>query len=198
VEQTLVQWITQYGYAGLSFLLMFGIIGLPIPDETLLTLSGYLVFKGRLHFLPTIVSAFLGSTCGITISYLLGRSGGYALIVRYGHWVHITATKVERVQQWLEHRGRWGLFVGYFIPGVRHLAALVAGTSRMRYALFAPFAYSGGLLWCTTFVTAGFFLGKEWLEVAVLIRQWILAAVAVVGFLLVIYYFVSHRNDKRT
>jgi membrane protein DedA with SNARE-associated domain len=198
LEETLAEWISQYGYAGISFLLMFGIIGLPIPDETLLTLSGYLVFKGKLDAAPTIVSAFLGSTCGITISYLLGRSGGYVLIARYGHWVHITREKLERVHEWLEHRGRWGLFFGYFIPGVRHLAALVAGTSRMRYSIFAPYAYSGGLVWATLFISAGYFLGKEWLEVSALIKQWSLLALALAGCALVVYYLVQRKARRNT
>ena len=197
MEQTLLQWIAHYGYAGIFFLLMFGIIGVPIPDETLLTFSGYLVFKGQLHIAPTIACAFLGSICGITVSYLLGRSGGYALILRYGHWVHITQEKIDRVHEWLEHRGRWGLFVGYFIPGVRHLTALVAGTSRMRYSVFATFAYAGGLVWSTSFITAGFFLGKEWLEVSTAIQQWSLIAFALVGCILLVYFPLQRKARRK-
>ena len=36
-------WIVQYGYLVLFGLLMFGIVGLPISDETLLTFAGYLI-----------------------------------------------------------------------------------------------------------------------------------------------------------
>ena len=172
---------------------MFGIIGVPIPDETLLTFSGYLVSKGQLHIAPTVVSAFLGSVCGITVSYGLGRIGGYALIIRYGHWVHITEERIGRVHEWLEHRGRWGLFIGYFIPGVRHLTALVAGTSGMRYSVFATFAYSGGLVWSTSFITAGFFLGKEWVDVSTAIRQWGLIAFSIIGCILLVYYLVRRK-----
>lgn len=165
---------------------MFGIIGVPIPDETLLTFSGYFVFKGKLHIAPTIASAFLGSICGITVSYSLGRIGGYTLILKYGHWVRITPDKIERVQKWLEHRGRWGLFIGYFIPGVRHLTALVAGTSRMRYSVFATFAYAGGLVWSTSFITAGFFLGKESWKMTASIEQGSLIAFVLAGCILLL------------
>jgi membrane protein DedA with SNARE-associated domain len=178
-------------------LLMFGIIGVPIPDETLLIFSGYLAFKGQLHILPTIVSAFLGSVCGITVSYGLGRIGGYALILRYGHWVHITDERIGRAREWLEHRGRWGLFIGYFIPGVRHLTALVAGTSRMRYSVFATFAYAGGLVWSTSFITAGFFLEKGWRNVAASTQQWRLIAFALVGCILLLYYLLQRKARRR-
>jgi membrane protein DedA with SNARE-associated domain len=176
---------------------MFGIIGVPIPDETLLIFSGYLAFKGQLHIVPTIVSAFLGSICGITASYALGRIGGYALILRYGRRVHITEERIGQAREWLEHRGRWGLSIGYFIPGVRHLTALVAGTSRMRYSVFATFAYAGGLVWSTSFITAGFFLEKGWRKVAAPMQQWSLIAIPVVGVILLMYYLLQRKARRR-
>ena len=40
--ETVILWITEYGYIALFFLLMLGIVGLPIPDETIMVFSGYL------------------------------------------------------------------------------------------------------------------------------------------------------------
>src|SRR5438067_9158429 len=61
MEQYVLAWITQYGYFAIFCLLVLGIVGLPVPDETLLTFSGYLVFKGHFGFLPTVASAYAGS-----------------------------------------------------------------------------------------------------------------------------------------
>jgi membrane protein DedA with SNARE-associated domain len=36
----------QYGYFGIYGLLMLGIFGLPLPDETLLLFCGFLGFEG--------------------------------------------------------------------------------------------------------------------------------------------------------
>ena len=82
-EQAVVQWVTDYGYFGIFFLLIFGIIGLPVPDEWLLVISGYLAFKNVLGFVPTVAVAVLGSAGGLTMSYVLGRtSSGRAGIAR--------------------------------------------------------------------------------------------------------------------
>lgn len=196
LEETLLQWISLYGYPGIFFLLMFGIIGLPIPDEILMTLSGYLVFRGQLAFAPTVASAFLGSICGVSISYAIGRTGGWFLVRKYGPWFHMTQEKIDWVHEWLEHAGKWGLLIGYFIPGVRHLTALVAGTSRLRYPVFAAFAYTGGLLWASTFIAAGFFLGNEWVKISDSIHKWVLVAVAVVGCMLLICYLLQRKVRK--
>jgi membrane protein DedA with SNARE-associated domain len=175
---------------------MFGIIGLPIPDEVLLTFSGYLVFKGQLALAPTIASAFLGSICGVSVSYGIGRTGGSFLVRKYGSRLHVTQEEIDRVHEWLEHTGKWGLFIGYFIPGVRHLTALVAGTSRLRYPVFAAYAYAGGLFWSSTFISTGFFLGKEWMGISASIHRWILIAVTVVGCMLLVYYLLRRKIHK--
>jgi membrane protein DedA with SNARE-associated domain len=38
-------WIRHYGYWGIFSSLLLGIVGVPIPDEWLLTFAGYLVYK---------------------------------------------------------------------------------------------------------------------------------------------------------
>jgi membrane protein DedA with SNARE-associated domain len=196
LEGNLPQWICQYGYAGIFFLLMFGIIGVPIPDEVLLTFSGYLVFKGQLALAPTVASAFLGSICGVSVSYGIGRTGGIFLAVKYGRLFHVTQEKIDRVHEWLEHPGKWALFFAYFVPGIRHLSALVAGTSRLRYPVFAAYAYSGGLFWTLTFISAGFFLGKEWIGISASIHRWIFIAAAVGGAVLLVYYLLQRRIHR--
>ncbi len=162
LERTVFHWISEYGYTAIVFLLMLGIVGLPVPDETLLTFTGYMAFKNRLEFLPALAAAIFGSICGITVSYFLGRTFGFYLIHRYGSYLHVTDEQLNRVHRWLEHKGAWSLLFGYYLPGVRHLTAYVAGTSKMSPVIFAAFAYSGALLWCVSFVAVGYLLGDEW------------------------------------
>jgi len=49
---TVFGWIMYYGYVALSGLLMLGIVGLPVPDETLLTIAGYSSFATNGHPCP--------------------------------------------------------------------------------------------------------------------------------------------------
>ena len=183
-------WIAHYGYFGLFSLLMLGIIGLPIPDETLLTFSGFLVHVHKFSLYPTIFTAFMGSICGITISYLLGRSIGLFLLRKYGKYFFITPEKLDSVHHWFLKRGKWSLMIGYFIPGVRHLTAYTAGATKLELPQFMTFAYSGGLIWSLTFIFLGYSLGKHWeaainrLQQNVLIGTLILAAIVLIGWYL--------------
>src|SRR5579862_3932931 len=160
-EQAVVRWITDYGYFGIFFLLIFGILGLPVPDEWLLVISGYLAFKNVLGFIPTVAVAVFGSAFGLTMSYMLGRTSGGFLIRRYGHWLSIDDEKVQRAQHWFHNLGRWVLVVGPFVPGVRNLMGYIAGASRLRLHVFARFAYVGALMSSVSFVTFGYAVGRH-------------------------------------
>jgi membrane protein DedA with SNARE-associated domain len=86
---TIMHWIAHYGYLALFGLLRLGIVGLPVPGETLLTFAGYLIFRGKFALLPTLAAAFFGSVCGMSLSYGLGRTLGRALVERLGHRLHL-------------------------------------------------------------------------------------------------------------
>ncbi|MEJ2109575.1 MAG: DedA family protein [Acidobacteriota bacterium] len=183
--ETLFVWITQYGYFAIFILLLLGIVGLPFPDEWLLTFTGYLIFKQNLSLWPAFIVAATGSMCGITVSYGLGRSAGLFIVHRYGRLFRISQKDLDRVHGWFGRFGKWMLLVGYFIPGVRHLTAIVAGASKMEYRHFALFAYTGALIWATVFIWIGYSVGERWTSVMHQVERhstlcaWIIFAVLV-------------------
>jgi membrane protein DedA with SNARE-associated domain len=188
MEQQVLAWITEYGYIAIYCLLMLGIVGLPVPDETLLTFTGYLIFKGRLSLPLAFASALAGSATGITLSYWLGRTFGLTLVHRYGKYLRIREDQLTRAHYWFERVGHWGLTFGYFVPGVRHFTAYAAGMSDVRPHQFALFAYSGACVWVATFFTLGYVLGERWEAVEKDIHHYMLwmtvaALVAAAGYL---------------
>ncbi len=170
--ESLVEWLKQYGYGGLFASLMLGIVGLPIPDETLLVLSGYLISVGWLRPVLTFAAGFAGAASGISVSFLLGRTLGHRAVEKYGKYVHLTAARVAMIERWFEKIGNWLLSVGYFIPGVRHFTALVAGMSGVPFRTFAPYAYGGAAVWVAFFLTVGYAVGENWRTAIHLIHRY--------------------------
>src|SRR5579862_5044530 len=82
-------WVAAYGYGALFGLLILGIVGVPVPDETLLVFCGYLISRGKLNLTETYIAALAGSCCGITISYAIGRTAGLAAVHRFGRYLRI-------------------------------------------------------------------------------------------------------------
>jgi len=155
-EHAVVQLISNYRYCGIFFLLIFGIIGLPVPDEWLLVISGYLAFKNVLGIFPTLLIAGMGSVCGLTAGYVIGRTWGDFVVRKYGRWLSIDDAKVLRAGLWFQGLGRWVFIVGPFIPGMRNLVGYLSGATKLRIDIFMRFAFLGGLISSTSFVAFGY------------------------------------------
>ncbi len=154
-------WVSHHGYAGLVVLLVLGIVGLPLPDETLLTAVGYLVYRGSLAYVPALIAGSAGAAGGITLSYMIGAWLGRPAVLRYGRAVGLNERRLQRTEDLVRRYGGAGLVVGFFLPGVRHMSAIAAGTCRMPPLRFAGAAYTGACLWVTTFITLGRFAGPH-------------------------------------
>lgn len=188
------QQISTYGYVGIFLLLTLGVVGLPVPDETLLIFCGYLISKGSMHPVLAWASALAGSWCGISVSYTIGRTLGLGVVHRFGKYLHITDERLEQVHQWFDRIGHWALFAGYYIAGLRHFTAIIAGTSKLKFSTFAAYAWSGGLLWVTTFLTLGYYLGENWKKISEVVEHYLLYFSLAVIAAVAIYYFIQRKR----
>ncbi len=152
--------LIQYGSFALFLLLAMGIIALPVPEETLMVLTGILIQLGHVKVPQIILAAYFGSLCGITVSYLLGRSAGHALLNKAVNWMGGDYTHyLEKSKSWFARFGKWALFIGYFIPGFRHFMGVFAGMSTLQFSEFALFAYTGAFFWVSFYLSMGYFFG---------------------------------------
>lgn len=175
-------WVSSYGYEAIFLLLMLGVVGVPIPDETLLVFTGYLISRGTLRPVASLATAVLGSWCGISVSYMIGRTAGLGVVHKFGRYLHIDDRRLQQVHVWFERRGHWALFLGYYIVGVRHFTAIVAGASGLGYGTFIAYAWTGGFFWVAGFLTLGYYLGEDWHRIADLVhRDLALASVVLIA-----------------
>jgi membrane protein DedA with SNARE-associated domain len=149
-----------------------------------------LVFQGKLNYLYTLLVAFAGTSCGVTIGYALGRTFGNPFINKYASKMHMNQDDIRHAENFYNRYGKFALSVGYFIPGVRHLTAIIAGASLMPYRTFAWFAYTGGFLWTMTMVSLGYFLGEKWHHVYMYSHRFIMpvALFSIIVLLMVVYW----------
>jgi membrane protein DedA with SNARE-associated domain len=189
--------ITKYSYLEIFIALGLGIVGLPVPDETLMAYAGFLVSQGKLNYLYTIMVAFTGTSCGITIGYVLGKTFGNPVIKKYASKMHVNPDDIHNAENFYNRYGKFALFIGYFIPGVRHLTAIFAGTSLMPYRTFALFAYTGGFLWTITMVSLGYFLGEKWRHVYMYSHRFIIPLVLLSIIVLILYIYLNTVKVKK-
>ncbi|GAB6933281.1 DedA family protein [Calditerricola satsumensis] len=160
--ENVLELVSHYGYLALFLILALSLIALPTPDETLITFAGFLVSQGHLAYWPAIFAAFLGTVTGMTLTYILGRYAGYALLDRYGAKFGLTRQRLALAERWFARLGKFVLPIGYYLPGVRQVLGYTAGLSRLPFRAFALYAYAGAFVWAFTFVTLGRWLGHHW------------------------------------
>ena len=189
-------WVATHGYWALYLLLALGVVGLPIPDETLLVFTGYLIGRGTLHPVGAFAAAVAGAWTGISGSYLLGRTLGVGAVHRYGKYVHFTEDRLAYVHRWFDRIGHWMLMAGYYIAGVRHFTAVVAGMSKLEFPTFMAYAWTGGAIWVATFLGLGYFLGENWRQVAELVHRYVGYASVVIIAGGIVWYVLWKRRAR--
>jgi membrane protein DedA with SNARE-associated domain len=150
-----------YGYLAVMLLVGLESLGIPLPGETaLLTASAYAA-AGHLSIAGVIAAAAVGAVLGDAGAYWIGRTGGLALVRRYGRLLRVDDAKLERAQKFFRRHGGKTVFFGRFVSLLRMLAALLAGVTRMPYGRFSLYNATGGLCWALLVGSLGYAFGRQ-------------------------------------
>lgn len=181
----------QYGYLGILLLIALENLFPPIPSEVILPFAGFLVTSGSLAFWGVVAFATLGSLIGALILYTLGRvlhvERIYAIVERYGKWLQLRVSDVQRAERWFDKYGGWTVLLCRMVPIIRSLISIPAGMARMSLVPFLFFTTIGTLLWNLLLVGVGALLGQayylveEWVGLYQTLVLILLAAVAILA-----------------
>ncbi|WP_153730608.1 DedA family protein [Sporosarcina obsidiansis] len=152
------EYIVQYGYLSVFFFLALGILGLPMPDELIVTFAGYLASAGTFRFVFTIFFTISGVMVGTLFTYTLGRKIGKPLIHRFGRYLFLSPHRMQKIERWFMAYGSWTVTIGYFLPGMRHFVCYVSGMSGMSIQRYILFAIPGAIVSTTICVLLGYFI----------------------------------------
>jgi len=152
--------IQHLGYTEIFFLMALESSLFPVPSELVMIPAGYRAAQGELNPWLAILAGGGGSLLGASANYVLGRYVGRAFLLRYGKWFLINETKYHEAERLFIKNANVATFVGRFIPVIRHLISLPAGTFGMALLPFAALTTLGATIWCAVLVALGFYLGE--------------------------------------
>jgi membrane-associated protein len=146
----------QWGYLAIFLVVVLGNVGLPVPEETVLILAGYLVWREQLWLPAVLVVSIVSAVAGDNLGYWLGQRYGRRAVDRYAQWVLVRPERLESVRRFVRRYGAWGVFIGRFLPVLRFLAGPLAGATGLGFlpfvvgnvlgaALFVPYAVGIGV-----------------------------------------------------
>jgi membrane protein DedA with SNARE-associated domain len=135
----------------------------PVPSEAVMPFVGFLVADGKWNIWAAIIATSAGSMFGSVISYAMGYYGGKPFVLRVGKYLLLDLHDLERTEDFFSRRqGALTLFVSRFIPVIRHLISVPAGTGRMRLLPFLLATFAGATLWNSFLLVCGMYLRERW------------------------------------
>jgi membrane protein DedA with SNARE-associated domain len=141
------QFVTDWGYVGIVLIVVLGNVGLPVPEETVLALAGYLVWSGRLQLLPVLIVGVFSAVVGDNLGYWLGHRYGRRAVERYSRRL-LRPGHVMTAERWICRYGLFAICAARFVSGLRFLAGPLAGAVGLSFRSF----FAGNLLGAMLFV----------------------------------------------
>jgi membrane protein DedA with SNARE-associated domain len=184
------------GYPGLFLLMMGESMVLPIPSEAVMPFAGYLVSTGGMSWAGAILASSLGSLAGSYASYLMGKHGLLPLVLRYGKYVLVKEHHIEKAHLFFSTRGTVAVFLCRFIPAVRHVSSIPAGSARMPLGSFLVASVLGATIWNCILLVIGYKVGQNADAIAEYKHLLDLAGIALV-VLLAGYVWFEVRQAKK-
>jgi membrane protein DedA with SNARE-associated domain len=194
-HEALQHLISTHGYWVIALIVGLESMGIPLPGETILVLAAiYAAADPTLNISLVIAAATVGSILGDNLGYWIGKRYAYALLLRYGRHIGMSAPRIKLGQYLFREHGSLVVFLGRFIALLRILAAFLAGVNHMPWRNFLVANAAGAILWAATFGIGGYFFGKLLFQLHGAIAG-IVFAVALAGFFGVGY--LIHRYEHR-
>jgi membrane protein DedA with SNARE-associated domain len=184
--------IEQFGYAGVFVAMGLESACIPLPSEVIMPFAGFVVWKGELTLIGVALVGTAGCLAGSLVAYSVGAYGGLPLLERYGKYVLIRKSEVDRAHTWFERFGEIAVFVSRVLPIVRTFISLPAGVARMDVKKFSLYTVLGSLPWCFGLAYVGVLLGPHWSDLEALFRY--LDIVVIAGIIGLVGYLIYHRK----
>jgi membrane protein DedA with SNARE-associated domain len=185
------------GYPGI-FLAMFieGLIT-PIPSEMILPFAGALAADGQMSVPVIVLVASVAAMLGSGGAYVLGLRLGRPFVLRWGRYLWLDASDLDRAERWFRRWGTMGVFLANCAPGSRSIAAYPAGASRMPFLPFLAATFGGALVWNSVLTVAGFYLAAAWRTLVDTFELIDLVALAVILAAIGVWLFYKKRRTAK-
>jgi len=170
----------------------------PIPSEVVLPLAGFTASRGELKVWAAFVWATAGSVAGAFLLYWLGAAVGVERLRRVADrmWL-VEPADVDRSLAWFDRYGRWSVFFGRLMPGVRSLISIPAGIDRMSPLSFGLLTLTGSALWNALLIYAGVVLGSNYHLVEKYVGEYSTVVYVIVGTGLLVGFGLLVRRARR-
>ncbi len=187
--------ISKAGYFGIFVLMALESTLFPLPSELVMPFAGFLIANKTFSFIPTLIFSTFGCLFGSLISYFLGYYGGIPFIKKFGKYFFMNEHHLKKSQEWFSKKGDITIFVGRFVPGIRHVISIPAGVGKMNLIEFTLFTTFGAGIWNLILIYLGVLLEKNW-TLVYHYSSYVDLLIVLLLVLAIIYFVISKTSKK--
>ncbi len=172
----------------------------PVPADTFALFGAFLAAQGRADPTTVFVVVWVSNVATALLTYELSKHYGKRFFAtRIGHWV-LHPGQLEQVGRFYARWGHAAIFFSRFIPAVRAVAPIFAGTTHQPFwRTFLPLAIASGI-WYGVIVWVGTTAGNNWSAIRSTLEPYN-TALAILGGLLVVviggWWWKTRRTHRR-
>ena len=137
------------------------LLDLAVPGEVGLVLAGAAAAHGDHPVAAVVLAGAVGATAGDTVSYLVGRRWGRAVIERFALTRRRLTPVVDRAEAHFARHGGRSVFLARWVGALRAVVPFVAGLGRLRVATFLAWNVVASLAWASVVVLLGWGFGER-------------------------------------
>ncbi len=189
--------IATWGYLAIFGLSIAQSACVPTSSELTFGFAGFLAYTGHFNVVEVIFVGATGELIGAYVAWAFGITGGRALVLRYGRYLRINESQLDKLQRWFERHPRWGVFASRLLPVVRNFVALAAGLGEVPALAFGVLTFLGSLVWDGGLTLLGYFVGSAWHHMVHTVTD-VGYGVVVVVVVVALVLLILHRGASRS
>ncbi len=193
------------GYPTIILFVMIESSGIPFPGETMLLLAAFYAAAYHDLTLPLVIAcAATGAIIGDNLGYAIGRTGGKALVERYGHYIFLKPERLTQTELFFANHGDKTVFFGRFVAILRAWTAFFAGVNHMAWQKFLIYNAAGGILWAIIYGLIGYYAGRIFqnnfsaVEYFASNTTWIITLIIIIGAMVTFVIYKKHKHHTNT
>ncbi len=160
-----VMWLAdivgQLGYPGIVLLMALESSFFPFPSEVVIPPAAYLAAGGQMNIGLVVLCGTGGSLLGAVFNYWIAVKFGRPFFEKYGRYLLVSSTSLEKADRFFEQHGHISTFVGRLLPGIRQYISLPAGLARMNIIVFCAATVLGAGIWVVVLAAMGYWFGRN-------------------------------------
>lgn len=175
------------------------LVGFFLPGDSLLVTAGVLANPANPHHVPSLhigwmnLLLIIAAITGDQLNFYLGSKTGDAIWKRPDSRFY-KRKHMEEAHEFYVKYGAMAIVGARFLPILRTFVPFIAGVAKMPYASFVKWNIIGGIVWVTSLLWVGYYLGQTPLANRL---DKIIVIVVIVSFLPIVYGIIVRYFKQR-